>query len=113
VRESFGKGPIPTAFVAHEGERFLGTVSIIACDEETRPRYTPWIAALWVEAEHRRQGTGAALVEKAVAFAFGTGATRVYLLAGSHRRSYYEGLGWSVLEQTEDGMFVLTRGNND
>ena len=30
VRESFGAGPIPTALVAHEGGRFLGTVSIIA-----------------------------------------------------------------------------------
>jgi GNAT superfamily N-acetyltransferase len=113
VQENIVAGPIPTALVAHEGNRFIGTVSMIACDEETRPHYTPWVAALWVEPEDRRRGIGAALVERAVEFAFGTGARRVYLLAGPHRRAYYEGLGWSAAEQTEDRMFILTRDIND
>ncbi len=109
VRENLGAGPIPTALVAHEDNRFIGTVSIIACDEDTRPQYTPWVAALWVEPEYRGRGIGAALVDRAAAFAFGAGAGRVYLLAGPHRRSLYEGLGWSVLETLEDGMVILTR----
>jgi GNAT superfamily N-acetyltransferase len=113
VQENLGAGPIPTALVAHAGNRFVGTVSIIACDEATRPHYTPWVAALWVEPEDRRRGIGAALVERAVGFAAGTGARRVYLLAGPHRRTYYEGLGWSVAEQTEDGIFILTRDIDD
>ena len=87
----------------------MGTASLIACDEETRPHYTPWIAAVWVEPDHRGQGIGAALIEKAADFAFRGGAGRVYLLAGPHRRSFYEGLGWSVLETLADRMFVLTR----
>ena len=111
VQENLGPGPIPTALVAHEGESFLGTVSVIASDEETRPQYTPWIAALWVEPEHRRRGIGALLVEKAVSFAFSKGARRVYLLSRAHRRAFYEELGWVVLEADapEDGMFILTR----
>jgi predicted N-acetyltransferase YhbS len=109
VQENLGPGPIPTALVAHEGERFIGTVSIIACDEDTRPQYTPWVAALWVEPDNRQKGIGAALVERAVEHAFGTGAKRVHLLAGPHRRPYYERLGWSVAEQTGDGMFILIR----
>ena len=112
VQESFEPGPIPTTFVAHEGDAFLGTVAIIACDEDSRPQYTPWIAALWVEPEHRRRGIGKALVDEAVQFAFSTGAGRVYLLSGAHRCSYYEGLGRSVLERTSDGMFILIRDNN-
>jgi predicted N-acetyltransferase YhbS len=109
VQESFGPGPIPTALVAHEGDRFIGTVSVIVCDEETRPHYTPWVAALWVEPEYRQQGIGAALVDKAAEFAFGSGAGRVYLLSRPHRRSFYEGLGWSVLETLDDEMFILIR----
>ncbi|MBJ6125525.1 GNAT family N-acetyltransferase [Microvirga splendida] len=109
VQESLGEGPVPSCFVAHDGDIFLGTASLIACDEETRPQYTPWIAAVWVEPDHRGQGIGAALIARAAEFAFGAGAGRVYLLAGPHRRSFYEGLGWSVLETLSDGMFVLTR----
>jgi histone acetyltransferase (RNA polymerase elongator complex component) len=49
------------------------------------------------------------LVEKAAKLAFQAGAGRVYLLSGPHRRSFYERLGWSGLETTDDGMFILTR----
>ena len=111
VQESLGEGPIPTCFVAHRGEQLLGTVSVIACDEETRPQYTPWVAALWVEPEHRRQGIGATLVEQAVALAFAAGAERAYLIANSKRRAFYEKLAWSVLEENvpKGGMFVLSK----
>ncbi|WP_246776585.1 GNAT family N-acetyltransferase [Microvirga sp. VF16] len=111
MQESFGEGPIPSAFVAHEGERFVGTVSVIACDEDSRPQYTPWVAALWVEPEHRRKGIGAALVGRASAFAFKAGAERIYLLSRAQRRPFYENLGWAVLEANapEEGMFILVR----
>jgi GNAT superfamily N-acetyltransferase len=111
VQLNFDSGPIPTAFVAHEGERFLGTVSVIANDEESRPQYTPWVAALWVEPEARQNGIGAALVKRAAEFAFGTGAPRVYLLSRERRRAYYEGMGWSMLEADvlEPGLHVLIR----
>jgi GNAT superfamily N-acetyltransferase len=115
VQANFGPGPIPTAFVAHEGEQFLGTVSVIASDEESRPQYTPWIAALWVEPDQRQRGIGAALVDRAARLAFESGAPRVYLLARTHLRSFYEGLGWSVLEEDapEPGLLVLIRDRVD
>ncbi|WP_324617389.1 GNAT family N-acetyltransferase [Microvirga alba] len=113
VRQSLGAEPIPTALVAHEGDRFLGTASIIACDEESRPQYTPWVAAVWVEEDQRQRGIGAALVDRAAETAFRTGAARAYLLARAHRRVFYENLGWSILEANapEDGMFILTRSS--
>ncbi|SCX83512.1 Acetyltransferase (GNAT) family protein [Microvirga guangxiensis] len=111
MQQSLGAGDIPTSFVAHDGEQFLGTVSLIVCDEEARPQYTPWIAALWVEPEHRRGGIGASLVDRAAEFAFGTGASRIYLLSRERRRAYYEGLGWTVLEADapEPGLHILVR----
>ncbi|MGO4385901.1 GNAT family N-acetyltransferase [Microvirga sp. 2YAF29] len=115
VGENFGAGPIPTALVAHDGEHFLGTAALIECDEETRPQYTPWIAALWVEPEHRQRGIGAALVDRASQLAFTIGAERVYLLTRERRLSFYEGLGWKVLEANapELGLFILNRDRDD
>jgi GNAT superfamily N-acetyltransferase len=114
VRMNLGAGPIPTAFVAHDGPLFLGTASLIACDEPSRPQYTPSVAAVWVEPEHRRRGIGAALVDASAEAAFRARAGRVYLLARAQRRPFYEKLGWSVLEANapEDGMFILTRGED-
>jgi GNAT superfamily N-acetyltransferase len=111
VRESLGAGPIPTSFIAHDGDTFLGTVAVIACDEESRPQYTPWIAALWVEPEYRQRGIGAALVERASGFAFSIDVKRVYLLTRERRRAFYEKLGWLVLEADvpEAGLNVLFR----
>ncbi|WP_112664212.1 GNAT family N-acetyltransferase [Microvirga flavescens] len=106
-----GKGPVPSAFVAHEGDVFLGTSSLIACDEDSRPQYAPWVAAVWVEEEHRRKGIGAALVARTAEVAFASGARRVYLLARAHRRAFYEGLGWAVHEENvpHEGMFILVK----
>ncbi|WP_230532614.1 GNAT family N-acetyltransferase [Microvirga roseola] len=114
VQKNLEAGPIPTGLVAHEGDAFLGTASLIACDEEGRPHYTPWVAAVWVEPEHRSRGIGAALVAAAADAAFEAGAGRVHLLAGAQRRSFYEGLGWIVLEADalREGMFILVRDSD-
>ena len=49
LRENMEATPIPFALVAHDGERFLGTASVIESDLEERPQLTPWVAAVWVE----------------------------------------------------------------
>ena len=65
-----GEG-IPCAFVAHAGQQYAGSVLLIADDLESRPTYTPWIAALWVEPAYRRQGVAARLLGPVGAVAFG------------------------------------------
>ena len=110
VAANLGPGPIPSAFVAHDGDRFLGTVSIIASDLSARPHYTPWVAAVWVEPAARGAGLGAALVRHGAAAIFRAGWPRAYLAAAPHRRSFYEALGWTVLEDEigDDRMAVFT-----
>jgi GNAT superfamily N-acetyltransferase len=110
VAENLGAGPIPSAFVAHDGDRFLGTVSVVAADLAARPQYTPWVAAVWVEPAARGAGLGAALVRYGAAAIFRAGWRRAYLTAAPHRRSFYEGLGWTVLEDEigDDRMAVFT-----
>jgi GNAT superfamily N-acetyltransferase len=111
VRESLGAGPIPTTFVAHETGTFIGTVSVIAADEPSRPLLTPWIAAIWVEPHARERGVGAALVRKATEFAFAQGVERLYLSASTVRRPFYEKIGWRVAERDVPriGMAILQR----
>jgi len=74
---------IPFALVAHDGERFLGTSSVIASDLEARPQLTPWVAAVWVEEDARRRGVGAALVNRAAQDCFALGVSRAYLCAAA------------------------------
>lgn len=99
VADNLGAGPIPSAYVAHDGAQFLGTASAITADMAERPQYTPWVAAVWVEPEARGAGLGSALVRHTAEAIFRAGFRRAYLSAAPHRRSFYEGLAWTVLEE--------------
>lgn len=112
--ESFGPAlaRVPSSFVAHRHGVFLGTVALIARDMEERPQLRPWVAALWVEPEMRRQGIGATLVAQAAQAAFAAGHERVYLCATAPNAPYYLGIGWTRIEVDVAGVdiFVLEAG---
>lgn len=103
--------PIPLALVAHDGDRFLGTSSLIASDLPERPALSPWVAAVWVEPGARSRGIGAALVDRAAEECFARGFPRAYLCARRARASFYEGLGWTPIERDvgPDEMTVFIR----
>lgn len=101
--------PIPTTLVAHAGERFVGTVSLIVSDMDERVQYSPWLAALWVEAESRTQGVGAALLAAGLQRAKAAGVERVYLCAVEEKSAYYRRLGWEQIETDVGGMNIFTR----
>ena len=99
LRENLDAAPIPLALVAHQGSAFLGTASVIASDLAERPHLTPWIAAVWVDPQARKHGVGAALVNRAAQDCFAMGIGRAYLCARPERWSFYQGLGWTPIEQ--------------
>jgi N-acetylglutamate synthase-like GNAT family acetyltransferase len=99
LHENISATPIPFALVAHDGETFLGTASVIASDLAERPQLTPWVAAVWVEPQARRRGVGAALVNRATEDCFALGTGRVYLCARPQRSDFYQGLGWIAIER--------------
>jgi N-acetylglutamate synthase-like GNAT family acetyltransferase len=99
LRENMEATPIPLALVAHDGERFLGTSSVIASDLEERPQLSPWIAAVWVEEDARRRGIGAALVNRAAQDCFALSVSRAYLCERPRMTGFYEALGWTVVER--------------
>jgi predicted N-acetyltransferase YhbS len=87
------------ALCALDGERFAGTVLVIASDLDERPQYSPWVAALWVEPAYRQRGIGAKLVQSALAEAWRAGNRTAYLCAHEVRRDYYVRLGWTEIER--------------
>ena len=99
LREDLNDAPIPFALVAHDGEAFLGTASVIASDLEERPQLTPWVAAVWVEPQARQRGVGGALVDRATQDCFALGVRRAYLCARPQRSDFYERLGWIAVER--------------
>ncbi len=99
LKENLAGGAIPRAFVAHDGETFAGTASVIASDLDERPQYTPWVAAVWVEPDYRSRRLGRQLIGHAARYALSTGARQVYLTARPQRRSLYEELGWRIIEE--------------
>jgi N-acetylglutamate synthase-like GNAT family acetyltransferase len=111
LRENMADTPIPLALVAHDGDAFLGTASVIPSDLAERPQLTPWVAAVWVEPQARQRGIGSALVNRATQDCFALGFGRVYLCARPQRSAFYEGLGWMPIERDigPHRMIVLVR----
>ena len=94
---------LPFALVAHRGDTFLATASVIVSDCEERPALSPWVAAVWVEPEARGAGIGRAIVLEAAKRTFGLGFETIYLCATPQRRDFYTAMGWQVLEENVDG----------
>jgi N-acetylglutamate synthase-like GNAT family acetyltransferase len=111
LRENMNAEPLPFALVAHQGDAFLGTASVIASDLEDLPHYTPWVAAVWVDPEHRKRQIGRALVARAVSDVFGLGIDRAYLCAPKPRVNFYLRQGWEQIEEDvgERRVTVLAR----
>jgi len=102
---------IPFALVAHEGATFLGTASVIASDLDEMPQYSPWVAAVWVDAAYRQRQVGRALVARAADEVFALGITRAYLCALPARRDFYRRQGWQPIHEDVGprGMTVFVR----
>jgi GNAT superfamily N-acetyltransferase len=106
LRENMSETQIPFALVAHDGDAFLGTSSVIASDLAERSQLSPWVAAVWVEEAARGHGVGAALVERAAQDCFALDIDRAYLCARPRMLGFYKRLGWTLLER-QVGRYAL------
>jgi GNAT superfamily N-acetyltransferase len=98
---------IPMAFVAHRSETYLGSVLLIENDLEQRPNLSPWIAALWVDVEHRGQGIAQSLISTARISAAKLGFSKVFLCAEENVTPYYLRRGWIQIETDVGGLNVF------
>ncbi|KFN42298.1 hypothetical protein N790_11650 [Arenimonas malthae CC-JY-1] len=84
----------PTTLVALDGDRLLGSVSLVDEDApELNDVGDAWLASLYVRPEARGQGLGARLVRECVALAAREGVRRLWLFTPEHA-SFYAALGW-------------------
>jgi GNAT superfamily N-acetyltransferase len=107
LAEIIANESFPFGIVAHDDERYLGSTLGIASDLDERPQYGPWVAAVWVEPQYRRQHVGRSLVSYATQVCFEQGFDPIYLCARADRRDIYARQGWIALE-TEVGAKQLT-----
>ena len=103
TRTCLGDDPLPSALIARRGASFGGSALVIASDLDIRPQYTPWVAAVWVDAAYRGRGVGSGLVRAGAEMAKRAGFVAVHLCAMPHNHAFYERLGWTVIEADVDG----------
>jgi len=101
--DAAGSQRLPAVLVARRGGKFLGSVNLLTHEMTTRPTLSPWLAQLFVIAEERGGGVGAALVRACLARFAELGFSRVHLYtaAATALPAYYAALGWKTIEETE------------
>jgi predicted N-acetyltransferase YhbS len=92
--------PLPMAIVAHNEHGYLGSAFLIHSDMEERPQYSPWVAAVWVEAAERKRGVGRALIGEAAKNAGFLGYRAVYICCQPELEGFYSRIGWKIVEHT-------------
>ena len=100
VEHSQTPGALPITFVAVEGERLLGTVSLWRCDLISRQDLYPWMAALYVAPEARGQGLAGKLQQHVIGYARAQGYTELFLYSAC--RDFYEHFGWQYIGEGLD-----------
>jgi predicted N-acetyltransferase YhbS len=90
---------LPIAWIAHEGDRALGTAALRQNDFEGREDLSPWLGGVYVERGYRGRGIASDLCRVVEAKAHAQGVSRLYLFTHG-QEGLYERLGWSTLEPT-------------
>lgn len=92
---------LPMTWIALDQGICVGTVSLFTNDLKTRPQLSPWLAALYVQPEHRSRGVAAHLISSVISECRLLGYTKLYLRT-EHTAEYYRQRGWNFVEMTHD-----------
>ena len=99
LRAKANREAIPISFIAMDGERPIGSASLVECDMDTRSHLKPWLSSVYVQASSRRHGAGTALVSRVIHEARQHGFSSVYLWTPTEEE-FYRKRGWRTLERT-------------
>ena len=106
LTEAADADSIPLSLVALNAGTPVGTVNLVANDNEERPDLAPWLAALLVLPDHRRQGVGSILVRALVAEATRLRVPQMYL--GTDLPQFYSRLGAEIHEALSDEYCIMS-----
>jgi predicted N-acetyltransferase YhbS len=95
LRQQAQQRGIPTAVVAISEGTVLASALLTESDMDTHPELTPWLASVYVDAEHRRRGIGSTVVQRIIEEARALHVPVLYLFTPD-RESFYARLGWRV-----------------
>lgn len=99
LKEHLGTGIVPTTYVAEDDNgKLLGSASILTHDMSVHRDKTPWLASVYVDPEHRRNGVGAAVVKRIMQHAAENGMRRMYLYT-MDQEAFYQRLGWRTISR--------------
>jgi ribosomal-protein-alanine N-acetyltransferase len=101
LRASVQGDSLPLVLVASTESGLAGSVSLVACDMQSRAELTPWLAQLFVKPGARSLGIGEALVRAAAAHCATMGFPMLYLYTSGTLPAFYSRLGWTVREVTD------------
>jgi predicted N-acetyltransferase YhbS len=104
--EARDRNAVPLSLVALHAGTPVGTVNLVANDNEGRPDLTPWLAALLVAPEHRGQGVGSDLVRSLVGEATRLRIRQLYL--GTEIPQYYARLGAEMYEEVSADYCIMS-----
>jgi predicted N-acetyltransferase YhbS len=105
LRNATTPDAIPLSRLAFVDGVPVGTINLIENDDDQRMHLRPWLAALLVLPEHRRQGIGSALVRDLQQHANRLGIGHLYL--GTDNPGFYFRLGATIHEQVTTDFAVM------
>ena len=98
MEECLGIHFVPSTFVWEEAGEAVGSASILACDMDSHPECSPWLASVFVREDRRGEGIGTALVQHAMTMA-SSNQIRTLFLFTPDQELFYQRLGWQWLSQ--------------
>ncbi len=98
LRGNLQRDAIPVTWIAVDGDRVIGTISL---DREDLPGFnhlTPWLACFYVEQAYRGRGTGRELLAHLLTEARRLRVESIYLWT-SNLEAYYASKGWRRIDE--------------
>ena len=92
---------VPNTYVAFEDGVPVGSASVLENDMPDSPEksaLTPWLASVYVLADHRHKKIGRMLVQKIMDHVAAAGIERFYLYTPD-REHFYLKMGWQTIEK--------------